>query len=435
MSPEVLIGVIGCILLLILLASSMPVGFAMAIVGTIGMAVINGNLQSALSMVINEFYDTFSNPSFIVIPLFVLMGQISFHAGISKRLFNSAYRWLGHLHGGMAMATVGACTVFGAICGSGPATAATMASVAIPEMKRYKYSMELASGAVAAGGSLGMLIPPSVVFIVYGIMTQESIGKLFIAGIIPGIMIAILFCLSIFINCKRNPKLGPACEKSSWKQRFISLKDIIETLILFVIVLGGMFMGFFSPTSAAGIGAAGSIVIALCRKQLSFKSFKKAVGETIRTSCMVLTIVAGAGVLSRFLATSEITTSMADWIVQLTLPSWCIMTGIILFFLIAGCFIDALALILLTIPIFENVIPGLGYDMIWFGVMVVLVTQMGVITPPVGVNAYVVSGIERDISLQTVFKGSMPFLVMLIIAAAILMLVPQIATWLPGIIK
>ncbi|MDA3800315.1 MAG: TRAP transporter large permease [Kiritimatiellae bacterium] len=435
MSPEVLTGVIGCVLLLVLLASSMPVGFAMAIVGTIGMAVINGNLQSALYMGVNEFYDTFSNPSFIVIPLFVLMGQISFHAGISKRLFNSAYRWLGHLHGGMAMATVGACTIFGAICGSGPATAATMASVAIPEMKRYKYSMELASGAVAAGGSIGMLIPPSVVFIVYGIMTQESIGKLFIAGIIPGVMIAILFCLSIFINCKRNPELGPACEKSSWKQRLISLKDITETLILFFIVLGGMFMGFFSPTSAAGIGAAGSIVIALSRKQLSFKSFKKAVAETIRTSCMVLTIVAGAGVLSRFLATSEVTTSMADWLVQLTLPSWCIMTGIILFFLIAGCFIDALALILLTIPIFENVIPGLGYDMIWFGVMVVLVTQMGVITPPVGVNAYVVSGIERDISLQTVFKGSMPFLLMLIIAAAILMLFPQIATWLPGIVK
>jgi len=435
MSPEVFIGIIGCIVLLILLASSMPVGFAMAIVGTIGMAVINGNIHSALSMGVNEFFDTFSNPSFIVIPLFVLMGQISFHAGISKRLFNSAYRWLGHLHGGMAMATVGACTIFGAICGSGPATAATMASVAIPEMKRYKYSMELASGAVAAGGSLGMLIPPSVVFIVYGIMTQQSIGKLFIAGIIPGIMIAILFCLSIYFNCKRKPELGPACPKSSWKERFISLKDITETLILFVVVLGGMFGGFFSPTSAAGIGAAGSIIIALCRKQLTFKTFKKAVGETIRTSCMVLTIVAGAGVLSRFLATSEITTSMADWIVHLTLPSWCIMTGIILFFLIAGCFIDALALILLTIPIFENVIPTLGYDMIWFGVMVVIVTQMGVITPPVGVNAYVVSGIQRDISLQTVFKGSMPFLLMLIVAAAILMVFPQIALWLPGVVN
>jgi C4-dicarboxylate transporter, DctM subunit len=435
MSPEVFIGVIGCIILLILLVSSMPVGFAMAIVGTIGMAVINGNLQSALSMGVNEFFDTFSNPNFIVIPLFVLMGQISFHAGISKRLFKSAYRWLGHLPGGMAMATVGACTIFGAICGSGPATAATMSSVALPEMKRYKYSMELASGAVAAGGSLGMLIPPSVVFIVYGIMTQESIGKLFIAGIIPGIMIAVLFCLSIFFSCKRKPELGPACAKSSWKERLISLKDITETLILFVVVLGGMFAGFFSPTSAAGIGAAGSIIIALCQKQLTFKAFKKAVGETIRTSCMVLTIVAGAGVLSRFLATSEITTSMADWIVHLTLPNWCIMTGIILFFLIAGCFIDALALILLTIPIFENVIPTLGYDMIWFGVMVVLVTQMGVITPPVGVNAYVVSGIHRDISLQTVFKGSMPFLLMLIVAAAILMIFPQIALWLPRVVN
>lgn len=428
-------GILGCILLLLLLAGSMPVGFAMALIGTVGMAVLNANLPSALSMAVNVFFDTFSNPSFIVIPLFVLMGQVSFHAGISRRLFKSAYTWMGHLHGGMAMATVGACTVFGAICGSGPATAATMASVALPEMKRYKYSMQLGSGAVAAGGSLGMLIPPSVVFIVYGIMTQESIGKLFIAGIIPGLMIALLFCLSIFIACKRNPKLGPACEKSTWKERILSLKNIIETLILFAIVLGGMFLGLFSPTSAAGIGAAGSILIALCRRQLARKAFVKAVGETLRTSCMVLSIVAGAGILSRFLAASEITTSMADWIVHLALPGWCIMIGIILFFLLAGCFIDALALILLTIPIFENVIPDLGYNMIWFGVMVVIVTQMGVITPPVGVNAYVVSGIERDVSLQTVFKGAMPFLFMLIIAAIVLMLFPGIATWLPNMVS
>jgi len=261
MSP-VQIGILGCILLLVLLAASVPVAFAMAIIGFAGFALVVSP-QAAMSMITLDLYDTFSSYSLTVIPLFVMMGQVAFHAGISRRLFNAAYHWLGGLPGGLAMSTVGACTAFGAICGSGPATAATMASVALPEMKRYKYSMELGCGAVAAGGSLGMLIPPSVVFIVYAIMTEQSVGKLFIAGIVPGLLIALLFCLTIYLNCKWRPHLGPAAPPVTWSAKFTSLLGVIETLSLFLVVMGGMFKGLFTPTEAAAIGAAGTLIIAL----------------------------------------------------------------------------------------------------------------------------------------------------------------------------
>ena len=283
MSP-VEVGILGCVLLLILLICSMPVAFAMAVVGFIGFAIIRSP-EAALNLITIDLYDTFSSPSLTVIPLFVFMGQIAFHAGISRRLFNTAYHWLGPFPGGLAMATVGACTGFGAICGSGPATAATMASVALPEMRRYKYDMELASGAVAAGGSLGMLIPPSVVFIVYAIMTEQSIGKLFIAGIIPGILIATIFCLTIYINCKLRPEQGPVGPSVPWKVKFLSLGGVAETLILFILVMGGMFLGFFTPTEAAAIGAGGSLIIALVKRQISFKVLVRSLKETIRTSC------------------------------------------------------------------------------------------------------------------------------------------------------
>jgi len=273
------IGILGCALLLLLLAASMPVAFAMAIVGFVGFAVIVST-HAAQSIITIDLYQTFSSYSLTVIPLFVFMGQISFHSGISRRLFDTAYHWLGHLPGGLAMSTVGACTLFGAICGSGPATAATMASVALPEMKRYKYDLELSCGVVAAGGSLGMLIPPSVVFIVYGILTEQSVGKLFIAGIVPGIMIAILFCLTIYINCKLRPHLGPAGPKMSWRSKFASLAGVSETLILFVVVMGGMFMGYFTPTEAAAIGAAGSLIIAAARKKLTTKMIMQSLKET-----------------------------------------------------------------------------------------------------------------------------------------------------------
>jgi tripartite ATP-independent transporter DctM subunit len=295
--------------------------------------------------------------------------------------------------------------------------------------------MELGSGAVAAGGSLGMLIPPSVVFIVYGIMTEQSIGKLFIAGILPGLLIAGLFCLTIYIWCKLRPSLGPASPPFTWGEKFRSLGGVLETLILFVVVMGGMFLGFFTPTEAAAIGAAGSIAIALAKRQLSWKILIQSLNETARTSCMVMAIVAGAVMFGHFLAVTRIPFDLATWLSGLSLPGWAIIGFIIFFYLLAGCFVDALALILLTIPIFSPVIAGLHYDPIWFGVIIVVVTQMGVISPPVGVNAYVVSGIARDIPLETVFKGILPFLLALVVGAILLVAFPQISLYLPGLLR
>jgi tripartite ATP-independent transporter DctM subunit len=433
MTP-VQIGIIGCILLLVLLMASMPVAFAMAIVGFVGFAVVRSP-QAAMSMISIDLYETFSSYSLTVIPLFVFMGQIAFHAGISRRLFDAAYHWLGALPGGLAMSTVGACTGFGAICGSGPATAATMASVALPEMKRYKYDMELGCGAVAAGGSLGMLIPPSVVFIVYAIMTEQSVGKLFIAGIVPGLLIAFLFCLTIYLNCRLRPHLGPAAQPLTWASKFASLAGVSETLILFTIVIGGMFAGFFTPTEAAAIGAAGSLVIAATKRRLTAKMLARSLMETVRTSCMVMIIVTGAVIFGHFLAVTRIPFELASALSGLSMPGWSVMGLIILFYLVAGCFVDALGLILLTIPIFYPVVTELGYDPIWFGVIIVVVTQMGVISPPVGVCVYVVSGIERDVPLQTIFRGALPFLAALIVAAIILIAFPQICLFLPNLVQ
>ncbi|MBN1359666.1 MAG: TRAP transporter large permease [Sedimentisphaerales bacterium] len=431
---DIQIGILGCVALLVLLAASMPVAFAMAIVGFVGFALVR-TPQAAMSMITMDLYDTFSSYSLTVIPLFVLMGQVAFHAGISRRLFKAAYHWLGAMPGGLAMATVGACTAFGAICGSGPATAATMASVALPEMKRYKYSMELGCGAVAAGGSLGMLIPPSVVFIVYAIMTEQSVGKLFIAGIVPGLLIAFLFCLTIYLSCKRRPHLGPAAPPSAWSTKFASLTGVIETLVLFVVVIGGMFKGFFTPTEAAAIGAAGTLVIALVKRQLKVKTLIRSLQETVRTSCMVMIIVTGAVIFGHFLAVTQIPNELAAALAALPLPGWIIVALVILFYLVAGCFVDALGLILLTIPIFYPVVMELGYDPIWFGVIIVVVTQMGVISPPVGVCVYVVSGIERDVPLQTIFRGALPFLAALVVAAALLILFPWLCLFLPDMVQ
>lgn len=433
MTPTQL-GILGCLTLLLLLAASMPVAFAMALVGVVGFALVV-TPAAAFKMVSFELFGTFSSYSLTVIPLFVFMGQLCFHVGISRRLFNAAYKWLGGLPGGLAMATVGACTAFGAICGSGPATAATMASVALPEMRRYKYSMELGSGAVAAGGSLGMLIPPSVVFIVYAVMTEMSIGKLFVAGVIPGLLIAAMFCVTIYIKCRRDPALGPAGPRTSWGEKLRSLSGVIETLLLFIVVIGGMFLGYFTPTEAAAIGAAGSIAIAAVKGQLTWKVLSRSMIETTRTACMVMVIVAGAVIFGKFLAVTRIPFDLATWLGGLPLPSVLIVFFIILFYLFAGCFVDALALILLTIPIFHPVVVKLGYDPIWFGVIIVVVTQMGVISPPVGVNVYVVSGIERDIPLTTVFRGALPFLFTLIVAAILLVLFPQLSLFLPGLVK
>ncbi|MEA2107990.1 MAG: TRAP transporter large permease [Pseudomonadota bacterium] len=428
------IGLIGIAALILLLFARIPVGFAMAIVGFTGFMQLV-NLDAALSLLARDVYSTFSSYSLTVIPLFIFMGQVSFHAGISRRLYDTAYAFIGHRHGGLAMATVGACTAFGAICGSSPATAATMGTVALPEMKRYNYSMELAAGAVASGGSLGMLIPPSVVFIVYGIMTEQSIGKLFMAGILPGLLIAGLFCLAITLSCRRNPELGPPGPATSWRNRLQSLKGTGETLLIFGLVMGGLFVGFFTPTEAGAIGALCSIGIALMGRNLTFEKLKISLFETTRTACMVMIIVTGAVIFGHFLAVTRIPYDLAGWVVGLPLPRFFIMMVIIAVYLIGGCFIDALALILLTVPIFYPVILALNYDPIWFGVIIVLVTQMGVISPPVGINVYVVKGVAPEIPLATIFRGVIPFLIALVIGTILLIAIPQISLFLPGLMN
>ncbi len=429
MNPT-LVGLVGVGLLIVLLFSRMPVGFVMALLGFAGFWYLI-SFKAGLGIVIKDIYETFSSYNLTVIPLFILMGQVAFHAGISRRLYDTAYAFLGHLPGGLAMATIGACAGFAAICGSTNAAAATMATVALPEMKRYGYDMKLATGTVAAGGSLGILIPPSVIFIIYGIMTQQSIGKLFIAGIVPGIILAGLFILTIYIWAKLNPEIAPKGEKNSWQERRKSLCGVIETLFLFVLVMGGLFAGIFTPTEAGGIGAGGAILLAFLRRRLTFKGFIRAISESTRISCMVLIIVAGATIFGHFLAITRLPYTLANWVAHLPLPHGLVMGIIILIYLIGGCFIDALALILLTIPIFYPVVTMMGYNPIWFGVIIVLVTQMGVITPPVGVNVYVVSGIAKDVPLPTIFKGALPFLISLILCALILIPFPQIALWLP----
>jgi C4-dicarboxylate transporter DctM subunit len=427
-------ALIGFALLIVLLLGSMPVGFVMAAVGLVGFALMTSP-QAALSMATGDLYSTFSDYNLTTIPLFILMGQVAFHSGISRGLFHAAYHWTGRLPGGLAMATVGACTAFGAICGSGPATSATIASVALPEMRRYKYDLSLATGCVASGGGLGMLIPPSIVFIVYAILTEQSIGALFIAGIVPGLMIAALFCVVILYVCARRPELGPPGPAFTIGEKIRSLKGVWETLVLFVLVMGGMFAGFFTATEAAAIGAAGTLLIACLKRELTWKKLGQCLNESIRTSCMVMTIVAGAIIFGKFLAVTQVPSSLAAWLAGLPLPGWGIIGLIILFYFIGGCFLDALALDILTIPIFYPVILALGYDLIWFGVMIVVVTMMGVITPPVGVCVYVVGGMARDVPLEKVFRGSLPFLWALVAAAILLVLFPQIATFLPQAIK
>jgi C4-dicarboxylate transporter DctM subunit len=433
MSPT-LIGIIGIAALVILLFSRIPVAFVMALVGVVGFGYLV-SFSASFNMVVKDLFDVFGSYSLTVIPLFILMGQIAFHSGISGRLFNVAYRFIGHWPGGLAIATVGACTGFAAICGSTNATAATMAAVTLPEMKKYHYKDSLATGVVAAGGSLGILIPPSVIFIIYGVMTEQSIGKLFMAGILPGLLLSLLFSLTIIIWANLKPEIAPRGPNFTIKEKLKSLSGLIETIILFLIVMGGLFFGIFTPTEAGAIGAFGTLLIAVVRRKISFQGFIQSLVETTRISCMILMVVAGATIFGHFLAVTRIPFDVANWVSGFNLPPHTIVGIIILVYLIGGCFIDALALITLTVPIFYPVIVSLGFDPVWFGVIIVLVTQIGVVTPPVGINVYVVSGVAKDVPLHVIFQGVIPLLFALLIGTFLLIPFPQIALFLPGFMK
>ncbi|WP_300457298.1 TRAP transporter large permease [Desulfobacula sp.] len=429
-----LVGIIGLIVLIVLLFSKMPVGFAMALVGFVGYTYIV-SFEAGLRVLASDIFATWGSYNLTVVPLFIFMGQISYHSGISRRLYNTAYTLIGHLHGGLAMATILACAGFAAICGSTTASAATMTTVALPEMKRYKYDMGLATGTIAAGGSLGILIPPSVIFIIYGIMTEQSIGRLFAAGILPGLMLSAMFMITIYIVTRVNPELGPAGPKTTFKEKIASLPGTIEMLFIFILIMSGLFLGFFTPTEAGAAGAFITLTLAVIRRQLSWKKFFLAGNESVRTACMVMVIVAGATIFGHFLAVTQIPYLLAEWVAALPLPAWAIMTVIILIYLAGGCFMDSLGMILLTIPIFYPVVINLGYDPIWFGVTIVLICEMGVITPPVGVNVYVVNGVAKDVSLQTIFRGVMPMLLALIVCNFLLIFFPQIVLFLPNLMN
>jgi tripartite ATP-independent transporter DctM subunit len=427
-------GIIGIILLVVLLYSKMPVGFAMGFIGLVGFSYVV-TFDAGLNLLVRDVWDVFSSYNLTVIPLFVFMGQIAFHAGISRRLYDSAYVLLGHRKGGLAMTTVGACAGFSAICGSTNATAATMATVALPEMKRYGYDMSLATGTVAAAGSLGILIPPSVIFIVYGILTEQSIGKLFAAGILPGILLCLLFLLTIHIRVIKNPSLAPPGPKTSFKEKFRSFAGVVETVVLFALVMGGIFFGIFTPTEAAAAGAFLTLLIAIFRGQLTWQGFVHSLADTTKLSCMIMVIVTGAVIFGHFMAITRVPYELAAWVGSLPLPRFAVMGLIIIVYLFGGCFMDALAMIMLTIPIFFPVVQTLGFHPIWFGVVIVLITEMGVITPPVGVNVYVVYGVARDVPLEDIFKGVFPMLAALILCNIILLLFPQIALFLPGLMR
>ena len=430
------IGLIGTGVMIALFMTRMPVAHVMILVGFVGFSTLT-SMKGGMNLLSRNIYDAFSSYSLSTIPLFILMGQLAFNSGISRRLYHTAYHFLGHVRGGLAMATVSACTAFGAVCGSSPATAATMAAVGIPEMKRYGYANSLATGSVASGGSMGMIMPPSVVLIVYGVLTEQSIGALFVAGILPAVLLTVLFIAAIAIQCARHPELGPAGQPCTMADKLKSLAGLADTLLVFLLVIGGMFYGWFTPTEAAAIGVLGVLVLGIVRRRLTWAAFVNSLYETLRTSAMVLFLVAGAVVFGKFLAVTRIPFNVANWVAGLDMPTFAVMSVIILIYFIGGCFMDALALIMLTIPVFYPVVTNLGYDPIWFGVIIVLITQMGVITPPVGINVYVVYGAAQSyapgVTLESIFKGVMPFMAAIVAGIALMFVFPQVILYLPGL--
>jgi C4-dicarboxylate transporter, DctM subunit len=429
---EIAIGLIDLAVLLILFLTGIELGYAMAIMGFLGFAYLV-SVDAAFNLLAKDFFNTFTSYGFTVIPLFIFMGQIAFNAGIAKQLFNSAHKFMGHIPGGLAIATVAGATVFKAICGSSPATAATFASVAVPEMDRYGYSRKLSTGIVATVGTLGVLIPPSVTLIVFGVITEQSIGKLFMAGLIPGLLIALFFVFIIVGWAKMNPAIAPRSPRFSWAERVRSIPAVIWPIAIFVVVIGGLLKGFFTPTEAGSIGTAAVLVVALMQRALGWKAFIKAVDESLRTACMVILLIAGSAVLGHFIAVTNIPSLAADWISALPLHRYVIMIVIALFYLIGGSFIDDLAFMILATPIFYPAIIKLNFDPMWFGIMIAITVMVGVVIPPVAINVFVVKNITKT-PFSVIYGGVYPFLLSLAFCGLLLFIFPGLATWLPGVL-
>jgi len=424
------ISLLVILLLFGLFFIGLEIGFAMALAGFIGFAAII-NIDAAFSLVAKDIFSVFSSYGFTVIPMFVLMGQVGASGGVARSLYDSAYKFLGHIPGGLALGTVVAATMFKAICGSSPATAATFATIAVPEMDRYGYDRRLSCGTVATVGTLGILIPPSVVLIVYGILTETSIGKLFLAGIIPGLMIAFSFAATVIGWNIINPSLGPRGERSTWAKRFASLPPVLLVGLIFTVVVGGLMYGFFTPTEAGSVGTMAVLVLTFAKKDMDLKKFIKAIKETLRIACMVLVLIAGATILGHFFAVTRTPYLVAQWMEGLQLDRNIIMLIIVAVYLIGGSFIEDLAFLILATPIFLPVVIKMGYDPIWFGVIVCVITMIGIILPPVAINAFVVSGVTKE-PVGTIYKGVYPYLIGMVICLLILLLFPEISLWAPN---
>lgn len=427
---EVLIGIIAIGVLLLLFLTGIELAYAMAIVGFVGYAVLV-SLKGAMTVIGKDFFETFASYSLTVIPLFVLMGQIAFNAGIAKRLYNSAHRFMGHIPGGLALATVAGVTVFKAICGSSAATTATFAGVAVPEMNRFGYSKKLSTGIVAVAGTLGILLPPSVVLIIFGMITEQSIGKLFLAGFFPGLLLAALFAAVIVGWCRINPEVGPKSARYSWKERARSLPEIVWPVVIFGLMIGGLMGGIFTPTEAGSVGALAVLVFTLCKKDLDFKRFVESIRESLRLSTLVLMLIASSTILGHFVTVTNIPAITAEWVVQLPIHRSIIMVLITLIYLIGGSFIDDLAFMILATPIFFPVILKLGYDPLWAGIMICLTVMIGGVIPPVAMNVFIVKKIT-NVPISDIYSGVYPFLIAMIGLGVLLFVFPQITLFLPN---
>lgn len=428
-----IIGIIGILVLLIVLfVFGMPVGFAMAVVGFCGFAYVV-SFHAALNMIATDLWSTFSKYGLTVIPLFILMGYLAFNAGIAERLYDAAYKWMGHWRGGLAIATIGADELFAAICGSNTATAATMGAVALPQMERYKYDTRLSSGTVVTGGTLGTVMPPSVVLIIIGLQTEQSIVELFLAGILPAIVLGLMFVMTIFLLCRIYPNFGPAGPKTAFKEKLKSLLGVIEAIAIFVLVIGGLYIGFFTPTEAGAVGVFFTLVVSTVTRRLTWKGLIHSFENTLRISCMVFMLVTGAIIFGRFLAVTRLPFFIADLAAGLPVSPYAILVVVLLIYLIGGCFMDSLGFLVLTIPIFYPLGMALNFNPIWFSILLTMVTTMGAITPPVGVNIYVVKALAPDIKLATIFKSVSFFLIACVISILILILFPQLALVIPSL--
>ncbi|WOH81264.1 TRAP transporter permease [Bradyrhizobium sp. BEA-2-5] len=429
LSPET-VAVIGFVSLFVLMLLRVPVGMAMGLVGITGFGYLTG-FAPALKLVGQTTMRTVTDYTFGVIPMFLLMGSFVSNSGMSRELFRAANGFVGHLRGGLGIATVGACGGFAAICGSSVATAATFSAVAYPEMRRFGYPQSFATGVIAAGGTLGAILPPSTVLAVYGIITEQDIGKLFIAGIIPGLLAILMHMITIGIIGVTRPGFLPAGKKASWHERFVALRDVWSPLLLFLFVIGGLYGGFFVPTEAGAVGAVGAFIIGILRGKLTREGILQSLLQATRTAAAVFTVLIGALIFGYFLTVTQTPQKVTELLTGLGLGPYGVLALIMVMYLVLGCLMDAMAMIILTVPIIFPVIIHLGFDPIWFGVIVVMTVELGLITPPVGMNVFVIKSVIKDVNMSTIFVGVLPFVITDLIRLVILILFPLLATWLP----